>query len=87
MEGRRLVAGIDGDVPPRWAVWVVKACVIGLLLLPVLSIAWAVAYRPTESSDLGPVALGLVITLAVGMGCSAAFLTAAYPPVPQAERR
>ena len=87
IEGRHLWLAPLAKAPPHWAVVVVKACVIGILLLPVASLLWVVLYHPTETRDLGPVAFVAIMLLGVGMFSTAAFLTSTYPRVPVAKKR
>lgn len=87
IEGQRLWLAPLAKAPPHWAVVVVKICVIGILLLPAVSLIWAVLYQPSETRDLGPFAFLVIIGLGVGMFSTAAFLTSTYPRVPVAKKR
>ena len=87
IEGQRLWLAPLAKSPPRWAVVVVKACVIGILSLPLISLLWAVLYKPTDASDLGPFAFIVIVGLGIGMFSTAAFLTSTYPRVPVAKKR
>jgi len=73
--------------PPHWAVLVVKSCVIGVLLLPVATLLWLVAYQSTPDRDLGPIAFLVALGLGAVMVGLIALLTSAYPPVPPPSRR
>ncbi len=86
IEGQRLWLAPLAKAPPRWAVVVVKICVIGILLLPLASVLWVLLYKPTEASDLGPFAFMVIVGLGVGMFSTAAFLTSTYPRVPVAKK-
>jgi hypothetical protein len=69
------------DAPPTWAVVVVKACVIGLLLLPVAVFLWAIMYTPPDGVGVAPIAFLASIMLGLGMFGTAAYLTTTFPPV------
>ncbi|HUK65568.1 MAG TPA: hypothetical protein VLV17_01985 [Anaeromyxobacteraceae bacterium] len=87
IEARRLTLAAVNSGPPHFAVLAVKCSVIGLLLLPVATLFWLVAYQSTPDRDLGPVAFLVALGLgAVMVGCIA-FFTRAYPPVPPAHKR
>ncbi len=86
-EAQRLWLAPLQKAPPEWAVVVVKTCVIGILLLPVTTLLWVLLYRPTESSDLGPIAFMVVIGLGAAFFSCAAYLTSTYPRVPASRRR
>ena len=86
IETRRLaVAAISA--PPRWAVLVVKCCVVGVLSLPVATLLWLVAYQSTPERDLGPVAFLVALGLGVALVACIALITSAYPPVSKDEAR
>lgn len=87
LEHRPLAAGTVADAPPAWAVLVVKCCVIGMLLLPVATLLWAVVYTPTEDVDHGPLAFIGSIMLGLGMFVTAAYLTTSFPPVRSDDER
>ncbi len=87
IEGQRLWLAPLAKAPPHWAVVVVKICVIGILLLPLTTLLWVLLYRPTETSDLGPLAFMVIVGLGVGFFSTAAFLTSTYPRVPVSKRR
>ncbi len=83
MEARRLWLAPLEKAPPRWAVLVVEVCVIGILLLPLASFLWVLLYRPTETSDLSPIAFLVAGATGVTMFCCASILTSVYPRVPR----
>ncbi len=69
------------ELTPRWAVRVVKLCVAVLTLWPLGVLVWAIAYRPTPVSDLGPYAFGISLGLLLIFGMLATALTSIYPPL------
>jgi len=87
IEGQRLWLAPLQKAPPHWAVVVVKACVVGILLLPLTTLLWVLLYQPTETSDLGPIAFMVVVGLGAAMFSCAAFLTSTYPRVPISRKR
>jgi len=67
--------------PPRWAVAVVKCCVVGLLLLPVATLLWAMLYRPSGPADADPVAFLVALGIGLVSCVSIAVLIHVFPPV------
>ncbi len=72
------------EAPPHWAVAAVKASVIGILALPVLSLLWLFVSPlvTSQAAVLAPIAFGTSIGLGVTLFGVITFLTGAYPPVP-----
>lgn len=77
------------DVPPHWAVVVVKICVIGILLLPITTLlCLRLLFGPTVEPDFRPLALVVgTIGLWIGMYVTAMAITTTYPPVRRDVRR
>lgn len=69
--------------PPHWAVVAVKACVAGILLLPVCMPILMVASSVLgpQGDVLRPVAFVSSVALWVGLVVAAQVLTSTYPPV------
>jgi hypothetical protein len=86
VEPRDLPLSTAADAPPEWAVFVVKFCVMGLLLLPVTTLLWALMYTPTPEVDFTPVTFVTSILLGLGLFGTAAYITTTYPPVPTDEK-
>jgi hypothetical protein len=85
MQRRRAWQESVGEAPPRWAVTMVKICVIGLLALPVLTmvllfILGAFGYQ----GALGSIPIAASAVLWISMFVGAQFLITHYPPVPRA---
>ena len=84
---RRRLAVAATSAPPRWAVLLVKCCVVGVLSLPVATLFWLVAYQSTPDRDLGPIAFLAALSLGIVMVACIALITSAYPPVKKEEAR
>jgi hypothetical protein len=88
IEGRRFGIRELREGPPHWAIAAVKACVVGMLLLPATTLLWLVATSvwPAETSAVAPIAFALTGVVAVSLFACVTYLTGAYPPVPPAKR-
>lgn len=74
------------DVPPAWAVNVVKTCVVGIFLLPLLVPPVMVAgsaFLGAQAETFRMAACLFFVGLWVTMATFAKALTDAYPPVPR----
>ncbi len=77
--------GRDPEAPPVWAVRVVKACVLGLLLLPLTSLIWLCTHAPRPDDTVDETLRAFAVTASVGasMALTLSYLTHRYPPVPR----
>lgn len=77
--------GRSPEAPPVWAVRVVKACVVGLLLLPLTTLLWLCTHAPRPGDTVDETLRAFAVTASVGasMAATVSYLTHRYPPVPQ----
>jgi hypothetical protein len=89
IETRHLGLGSLPDSPPRWAVVTVKCCVVGILVLPVTTLAWLAfgSYWPERAESLAPTAFVVSIGLGLALMACASILTSIYPPVRRTAKR
>ena len=87
IEPSRVVSLARRRSPPRWAVFAVQCCVVGVLLLPVSTLLWVALDRPTEGVDGGLVVFTVSVGLALALVACASVLIHVFPPVRDREGR